>query len=197
MMDRRSIPTLDVTEDDYDPENTKVKGMLKNVANADQDTARVWYHKKISSKPGEYSDYPKFSYQSPTTSQNYSARNQNQGISTGDFGNVNKEWARLCSVTGHTLHYFLGNRAGAVVGSETDKDDDDEQEIIDFGKIEIIIRKILDWFAAKDLITMPKEPFVIKYWKDWERIELIAKNKEEMLATTEAQPDDDDGTDKQ
>jgi hypothetical protein len=170
MLDRRSIPTLHLLEDDYDENHTKAKDMLTMVANSDQDTARLWYHPENAK--GEILEYPKFAYESPTTNPNYSNRNEKSGISTGDYGNVSSEWTRLTTVTGHTINYFMGNRAGAVVGSETDKESDDEQETIDFAQIEIIIRKILEWLDSKDIITLPKESFVIKYWKDWEHIEL-------------------------
>jgi len=193
MLDRRTIPTLHLMEEDYEEGDAKAKGMLKMVANSDQDTARVWYHKEKKDRSG-YEELPTFAHQSPTTNQSYSQRNQAQGVSTGDYGNVNKEWTRLTTVTGHTINWFMGNRAGATVGSETDKLADDEQETIDFAKVEIIIRKILAWLDSQGLITMPKEPFVIKYWKDWERIEKAAKLKAEMalLKTTDTEETDKD-----
>lgn len=178
MLDRRSIPTLHLTEDDYDEGDNKAKGLLKMVANSDADTARVWYH-TINDKR-EITDYPMFAYESPTTNKNYTQRNEGKGVASGDYGNISNEWANLCTLTGHTIHYFIGNRAGAVVGSETDQWDDIQQEIVDFGLCEIIIRKILNWLESKDLITIPKEPFVIKYWRDWEKIEREVKLKEEM-----------------
>ena len=177
MLDRRSIPTLEISEEDVDASNTKVKAMLKMVANSDQDTARVWVHK--NNVQGEVSEYPKFSMRSATADNGDGARVQNPGISTGDFGNVSKEWARLTTVTGFSINYFMGNKAGAVVGSETDKASDDEQEIIKFGQLEVVIRKILDWLIANELMTLPTEPFVIKYWKDWEKIEAAALLKKE------------------
>ncbi|KKL52359.1 hypothetical protein LCGC14_2286230, partial [marine sediment metagenome] len=170
MLDRRSVPVLDLTEDDYDEQHTKAKDMLTMVANADEDTARLWYHEKLQNN--EISEYPKFSYQSPTSNPTYNQRNEKPGISTGDYGNVSAEWTRLCAVTNHTINYFMGNRAGAVTGSETDKLADDEQETIDFSQVEVIIHKILDWLDSKGIINLPSEKFVIKYWKDWERIEL-------------------------
>ena len=188
MLDRRSVPTLHLTEDDYDPTEAKAKGMLKMVANSDADIARVWYHKKLADQ--SYSEYPKFAQESPTSNPQYNTRNQSPGISTGDFGNVSKEWTRLTTVTGHSINWFMGNRAGATVGSETDKLSDDDQEIIDFGQLEGIIRKLLDWLDAQGLITIPEEPFVIKYWKDWERIELKEKIKEEMALTQDQEEED-------
>jgi len=184
MLDKRSIPTLYVDESDVDEGNDKVKALLKMVANSDQDTARVWVRK--TDAHGVVSEYPKFAMESPTANADYNARQQTDGISTGDFGNVSKEWGRLTTITGHSINYFMGNRAGATTGSETDKSNDDEQEIIDFGKIEVIIRKILEWLEANDFVTLPEESFVIKYWKDWERIEEAAKVKEEMEAQMEA-----------
>ncbi|MCP4550890.1 MAG: hypothetical protein GY834_02365 [Bacteroidetes bacterium] len=188
MLDRRSIPTLHLTEDDYDSQHNTAKKILKMVANSDEDTARVWYH-KINAQ-GEILEYPKFAHDSPTSNQDLGSRNANKGISAGQYGNINNEWMRLCSGTGYTVHYFIGNTSGAVVGSETDKTADDENEIIHFGLLEKLIRKILDWLDANELISLPEEPFVIKYWKDWERIELKEKNKEELPFN---QPTDDDG----
>lgn len=185
MLDRRSVPTLHLTEDDYDPTEAKAKGMLKMVANSDEDIARVWYHKK-NPNTQEWSDYPKFAQESPTSNLQYNSRNTKQGVSSGDYGNLSNEWANLCTVTGHTIHYFIGNRAGAVVGSETDTWDDIQQEIADFGLLEPLIRKILDWLESKDLITLPTEPFVIKYWRDWETIEKAVREKEEMQEQMEA-----------
>ena len=199
MLDRRSIPTLEITEADVDAENTKVKELLAMVANSDQDTARVWVHEENAQ--GEVSEYPKFSMRSATSDNGENARTQTPGISTGDYGNVSKEWARLTTVTGFSVNYFMGNRAGAVVGSETDKASDDEQEIVSFGQLEIVIRKILDWLEANELITLPSEPFVIKYWKDWERIEAAAKLKEEVKEAAEkaklGQPGEIDPIDQQ
>ncbi|KKN25006.1 hypothetical protein LCGC14_0889170 [marine sediment metagenome] len=182
MLDKRTVPTLHLTTDDYSTDQVKAKGMLKMVANSDADIARVWYH-DIDKGTGVVSDYPKFAQESPTSNPQYnSSRNKAEGISTGDFGNVDKEWGRLTTKTGHSINWFMGNRAGAVVGSETDKLNDDEQEIIDFKKVECIIRKLLDKFVQLGLMTMPKEPFVIKYWKDWERIELAEKQKADLEA---------------
>jgi len=185
MLDKRSIPTLYVDEDDIDAENTKVKALLKMVANSDQDTARVWVRK--TNTKGDVSEYPKFAMESATATSDYSARHEKQGISTGDYGNVSSEWTRLTTVTGHTINYFMGNRAGAVVGSETDKLADDEQETIDFGQLEVIIRKILDWLDVNGFISLPTEPFVIKYWKDWERIDKAEQMKADALLM---QPDE-------
>ncbi|KKL52284.1 hypothetical protein LCGC14_2287020, partial [marine sediment metagenome] len=176
MLNARRVPTLHLPEDDYAEGDDKAKGMLKMVANSDRDIARVWYHPEVKARPGEYADLPKFGYEGPNDSNN-KAQIQQPGVSTGDYGNISKEWTRLTTVTGHTINYFMGNRAGATVGSETDKLADDEQETIDFAQIEIIIRKILDWLDSKGIITMPTEPFVIKFWKDWERIEKAAKLK--------------------
>lgn len=178
MLDKRSIPTLDVTEDEYSEDNSIVKAMLKNVANSDSDTARVWYHKKLMD--GTVSEYPKFAYKSPTSDPDNTARHEGKSVGSGDYGNLSEEWANLCTITGHTVHYFIGNRAGAVVGSETDQWDDIQQEIADFALLEPLIRKILEWLASEDLMTLPKEPFVIKYWRDWENIEKKALEKEEM-----------------
>ena len=177
MLDKRSIPTLDVTEDEYSEDNSIVKAMLKNVANSDSDTARVWYHKKLTD--GTVSDYPKFAYKSPTSDPDNTARHQGKSVGSGDFGNLSEEWANLCTITGHTIHYFIGNRAGAVVGSETDQDDDVQQEIADFALLEPLIRKIMEWLESQGLMTIPKEPFVIKYWRDWEILEKEAQVKEE------------------
>lgn len=178
MLDKRSIPTLHLTEDEYDSEHNAAKGMLKMVANSDTDTGRVWYHKKDSK--GEISEYPKFAYESPTSTPEYNTRNQGKSVGSGDYGNLSEEWANLCTNTGHTVHYFIGNRAGAVVGSETDQWDDIQQEIADFALLEPLIRKMLEWFDSKGLMTLPTEPYVIKYWRDWESIEKGAKEKEEM-----------------
>ena len=193
MLDKRSVPTLHLEEEDYDPQQEKAKNMLAMVANSDQDIARVWYHKR---NPGtqETSDFPKFAYESPTANQEYQVRQSGVGVGSGDFGAMSKEWANLTTTTGHTIHYFIGNRAGAVVGSETDKDDDIEQEIVDFGLTEKIIRKILTWLNEQELITLPAEPFVIKYWRDWEKIEKEAKLKaeeKEKMAQTGGQPGDE------
>ncbi|KKM18539.1 hypothetical protein LCGC14_1664670, partial [marine sediment metagenome] len=198
MIDIRTVPELHLVEDDYDEEQTKARDILTMVANSDQDTARVWYHEKLSNN--EISDYPIFQNNpQTTTSSKYGSRNEKPGVSTGDYGNVSAEWTRLCTVTGHTINYFMGNRAGAVTGSETDKQADDEQETIDFSLIEVIIRKILDWLDSKGIISLPTEKFVIKYWKDWERIELwndfekskAADEEKEKEADTEpADPQD-------
>lgn len=185
MLDKRSIPTLYVDEGDIDEGNNKVKALLKMVANSDQDTARVWVRKENAR--GEVSEYPKFTMESATATTDEGSRHEKQGISTGDYGNVSSEWTRLTTVTGHTINYYMGNRAGATVGSETDKLDDDEQETIDFGLLEPIIRKLLVWLDANGFITMPTEPFVIKYWKDWERIEKAAQIKEDLEVQMEAE----------
>lgn len=187
MLDKRSIPTLHLTEDDYSEDQAKAKGMLKMVANSDADIARVWYHRKLADM--SISEFPKFAYESPTSNPEYSNRNKAEGISTGDFGNIDKEWGRLTTVTGHSINWFMGNRAGATVGSETDKLNDDDQEIIDFGQLEGIIRKLLDWLESKGLITIPKEPFVIKYWKDWTRIEEAEKKQKDLEAQGLIGPD--------
>lgn len=179
MLNNRAIPTLHLTEDDYSEDQEKAKGMLKMVANSDSDIARVWYH-KIAKMTGEVSEYPKFALESPTSNPGYSTTNTTDGISTGDFGNIPKEWARFTTVTGHSVNWFMGNRAGATVGSETDKMNDDEQEIVDFKQYEKLIRKILEWLETKDIITLPAEPFVIKYWKDWEAIELAEKKQSDL-----------------
>lgn len=180
MLNKRKVPELHLTEDDYSPTEEKARGILKMIANSDEDTARVWYHKKDAR--GEITEYPKFAYSSAsgnviggTTSE------KSEGISTGDYGNIAKEWIRLCTITGHTIHYFAGNRAGAVTGSEADTDQDIEQEIEEFGLLEPVIKKILEWLESEGLISLPNDRFVIKYWKDWENIESKAKKEEQML----------------
>jgi hypothetical protein len=178
MIDRRTIPTLHLTEDERSDDHAEAQQVLKMVANSNEDTARVWYHKKLPT--GEITDYPMFAYESPTSNPNYNTRNQNKGISGGEFGNLNNEWTRLTTATGHTIRYFIGNPAGHLSGAEVDKDQDIVQEIIDFGLCEKIIRKIMEWLEAKGIISIPEESFVIKYWKDWENIEAKAKAKEEM-----------------
>ncbi|GAG93378.1 unnamed protein product, partial [marine sediment metagenome] len=65
MLDRRSIPTLEIDEGDVDADNARVKALLKMIANSDQDTARVWEHK--TNTQGEVSEYPKFSMRSATS----------------------------------------------------------------------------------------------------------------------------------
>ena len=206
MIDIRTVPELHLVEDDYDEEGTKAKDMINMVANSDEDTARIWYHEKLANN--EISEYPIFQNNPlTTTSSKYGSRNEKPGVSTGDYGNVSAEWTRLCTVTGHTINYFMGNRAGAVVGSETDKLADDEQETIDFSQVEVIIRKILEWLDAKGIINMPSKPFVIKYWKDWERIELWKdfekekekeeeKDKEKEMGTEPADQQDNKPEDK-
>ncbi len=181
MIDNRTIPTLHLTEDDYDEDESKAKGMLKMVANSDTDIARVWYH-KVNKMTGLVSEYPRYAQESPSSNPGYNTRNKADGISTGDFGNIPKEWGRLTTVTGHSVNWFMGNRAGATVGSETDKLNDDEQEIIDFKQFEKLIRKILEWLASKDIIALPDVPYVIKYWKDWEAIELAEKTQKDLEA---------------
>jgi len=140
MLDKRSIPTLHVTEDEYDATHNKAKAMIKMVANSDADTARVWYHKKLAD--GTISEFPKFAHESPTSSQEYTTRQAGKSVGSGDFGNLSEEWANLCTVTGHSVHYFIGNRAGAVLGSETDQWDDLQQEITNFTLLEPLIRRL-------------------------------------------------------
>ena len=191
MLDRRAVPTLYLLETDYSPTHDKAKEHLKMVANSSEDVARVWY-RKLRKGTNEIIDSPKFGYESPTSTTD-AGRKENKGVSTGDYGNINQEWTRLTTVTGHTINYYMGNRAGATVGSETDKASDDEQETIDFANVESIIRKILDWLDSEGLITMPTEPFVIKFWKDWEHIEKEAKKKEEMAAQLALGQTDENG----
>lgn len=181
MLTKRLVPQLEVTEDEYSSDEAKTKGMLKMVANSDEDTARVWYKKKDAT--GAVTEYPRFGYVSGTSTLDSGSNNagKHEGVSTGDYGNISKEWIRLCTITGHTIHYFAGNRAGAVTGSETDTDDDIDQEILDFGLLEPIIKKILEKLADAGKITLPTESYVIKYYKDWENIEAKAKAKEDML----------------
>lgn len=175
MIDRRLVPQLELSGDDYDKEHTRGKALLKMIADSDLDTARLCYKDVLPD--GTISELPRFSLKSPSAD---TARTETKGIRAADYGNISSEWGRLCTATGHTIHYFFGNRAGAVTGSETDQEDDIIQEIIDFGMCEVIIRKILDWLAEKGLITLPSEKFVIKYWKDWEHIESTKAREEAM-----------------
>lgn len=46
-------------------------------------------------------------------------------------------------------------------------------------------------------MTLPKEPFVIKYWRDWENIEKKAKEKEEMQEQMQQTQGPDVETDQQ
>ena len=42
MIDRRLVPQLILSEDDYDPDHTKANQLLKMLADSDVDTARIW-----------------------------------------------------------------------------------------------------------------------------------------------------------
>lgn len=180
MIKTRLVPTMYLTEDDWDDNHTKAKEILTMIYNADMDSARVWYKDKL--QDGTVSEYPKFTLESPAHRK---MDEESKSIRMADYGNVNNEWARLCLATGHTIHYFMGNRAGAVVGSEADVDQDIAAEIEEFSLYENVIKKLVKYFADKGLMPQPDDNFVVKYWKDWEHIE-TANKREEMM---ENQPD--------
>lgn len=82
------------------------------------------------------------------------------------------EWARYLAGCKLTENYFIGNQAGAVTGSETDLTRDFYTECEEFALLEPLIKAIINWFVMAGLIPEPPQDYVVKYWKDWEHIEM-------------------------
>lgn len=82
------------------------------------------------------------------------------------------EWARFLTACEHTENYFIGNQAGAMTGSEVDLTRDFYTECKEFALIEPLIKAIVNWFAELGVIPAPPQDYVVKYWKDWEHIEM-------------------------